>query len=250
MGLTRAAALRWAGDLIFPRPCPGCDAPLATGHPGEFCEACTAELPWLRPPFCGICGDAFRVAASADADRFADRLCARCRDDRPAFAVARAAFIYAGPVRKAVHRLKFDGWRSLAPGLAAMITASVGGDRGILVGVDLILPVPLHGGRQRERGFNQAEQLGKGIAAFLGRPMAPGALIRTRATLSQVGLDRADRLENLREAFACPEPVRVADRTILLVDDVLTTGATAHACARILRKAGAREIRVAALARD
>jgi len=250
VGLTRAVALRWAGDLLFPRPCPGCDAPLRTGQAEEFCPACTAELPWLQPPFCGICGDAFRVASPEDAALFADRLCLRCREDRPAFAVARAAFRYAGPLRKAVHHLKFDGWKSLAPGLAAMIVGAIGGAGGILAGVDLVVPVPLHAGRERERGFNQAALLGKRIAALLARPMQPGALRRIQPTLSQVGLDRAGRLENLRGAFDCPEPDRVAGRTILLVDDVVTTGSTAQACARILRNAGSGEVRVAALARD
>jgi len=250
VGLTGAAILRWTGDLLFPRPCPGCDVPLGTGHPGEFCAACTATLPWLRPPFCVICGDAFRVAAAGDAAIFADRLCGHCRETRPAYAVARAAFLYAGPVRHAIHHLKFDGWKATGPGFGALMVRAIGGAGGILEGIDLVAPVPLHVARLRERGFNQADVLARTIATAIHRPLVSGLLRRTRSTPPQVGLDRAARKENLRDAFEIGDQVEVAGGTILLVDDVMTTGATAHACARVLRKAGAADVRVAAFARD
>jgi ComF family protein len=245
-----AALLRWATDVLFPRPCPGCDAPLATGHAGEFCATCAAALPWLREPFCAVCGDAFRVAAAPDGDTFADRICVRCRTTHPAFELARAAFRYDVPVRRAIHHLKFDGWRSLGRGLSVLMGEALSRDPGFFTGIDLVLPVPLYPARLRERGFNQAEELGRGLAVLIGAPMPPGLLERVVATPPQVGLSRSERLETLAGAFSCPDPGVFTDRTVLLVDDVMTTGATAHACAKAVRKAGARAVRVAVLARD
>ena len=245
--MTHTVALRWATDLLFPRPCAGCDTPLPTGRPGEFCTVCTMALPWLRAPICAVCGDAFQVSASQDAGAFAERTCLRCREDRPKFSVARAAFRYTGPARQAVHRLKFDGRKALGPGLADLMLDGLGPE--VTTDLDLVIPVPLHPDRSRERGYNQAEVLATRLAARLARPLAPRALLRVRATPPQVGLDRPARLANLRDAFA-PGPDPVAGRDLLLVDDVLTTGATGSACARTLLAAGAARVRLAAFARD
>jgi ComF family protein len=164
--------------------------------------------------------------------------------------MARAAFHYQGPIRRAIHRLKFDGWKSLCPGLSTLLGEAMTRNAGFLAGIDMIVAVPLHPARRRERGFNQAEELGRGLAASLHVPMPPDLLERTAATPPQVGLTRVERLENLKGAFACPDPGVFTDTSVLLVDDVMTTGATAHACAKVVRSAGARAVRVAVLARD
>jgi ComF family protein len=153
---------------------------------------------------------------------------------------ARAIGDYDGVLRDVIHALKYGGRRSLAVPLARRMREAAGG---LLDGVELVVPVPLHGRRRRERGFNQAEDL----AAQLGLPMAR-ALRRTRPTQSQTELPSSRRHRNVRGAFALTRSgaegaKAVRGRLLLIVDDVSTTGATLQACARVLKDAGAREVR-------
>jgi ComF family protein len=153
-------------------------------------------------------------------------------------------------LRDIIHALKYDGRRTLAPRLAALM-AQQGAD--VLAGADVAVPVPLHSARERERGFNQAEDLARG----LGLPTAC-ALRRVKSTRPQVDLSAAERQDNVREAFAIRDDEApgfsrgtpaVRGAVVVLVDDVTTTGATLDACARVLRDAGAREVRALTAAR-
>lgn len=232
--------------LLAPR-CLTCGSALDRPLAGPVCEACWRAVTPIPPPICGACGDALPAWRGADV---ASRLCARCRRHPRALTCARAAGSYEGVLRGLLHSLKYEGRRTLAVPLGAMMR-----DRGrdVLEGADLVVPVPLHWRRRHARGFNQADDL----AAGLGRPVVR-ALRRVRATSPQFGLSAALRRRNLRGAFAPPRrgwlgprrhDLRLRGACVVLVDDVSTTGATLDACAEALRAGGAREVRALTAAR-
>jgi len=218
--------------------CAACRRPLDQPTRGAVCPPCWASIVPITPPRCRTCGDAlptWRVQSVADAR------CPRCRRREPLVSLARAIGPYEGTLRAIVHALKYDGRPTLARHLAARMREA-GAE--VLAGADLVVAVPLHRSRERARGFNQARE----IARHLRLPIAE-ALTRTRPTPSQADLPAARRHANVRGAFAWRRGVAVKGRTIVLVDDVSTTGATLSACARPLLDAGAAEVRALTAAR-
>jgi ComF family protein len=171
----------------------------------------------------------------------AESTCARCRRKPPLVTMARAAGAYEGSLRAIVQALKYGGRSTLARPLAAMLRSC--GEE-VLAGADLVVPVPLHRSRQRQRGFNQAAEL----ARRLDVPMEH-ALRRIRRTPSQADLPAARRHANVRGAFAIARGRPISERVVVLIDDVSTTGATLNACAAVLLGAGAREVRALIVAR-
>ena len=205
-------------DVVFPRACAGCGA-----GPWPFCGTCAGELVALEPPWCHRCGRP--TPENVD----------RCGDCPPTpITSARSAFAYRGPARAAVHRLKFSGWRGVGEALAAAL-AALGPPP-----ADAVTWVPLARRRRAERGFDQAHVLARALARELELPAAT-FVRRTKATAPQARRTREERLEAMAGAFE-RIPGRPAPPGLLLVDDVLTTGATASACAGALLEAGAREI--------
>ncbi len=174
----------------------------------------------------------------------ADRLCGDCRTDPPPFARARAAALYDGPVAAAVKRLKFGRQMAYLPLMQSWLKAPA--CRELAAVAELLVPVPLHPRRLKARGFNQALLLAQ---AFDEAPVARDALVRVRHTVPQVKLNPKERRDNVKGAFAVPNPARVKGKSILLVDDLFTTGATVKECARVLRRAGARRVEVLTVAR-
>lgn len=222
---------RWLLELLVPPRCAGCDR-----RGAWLCDRCQTEVAYLTPPWCDRCGEPLAQPGR----------CAPCRRPGPvALDVARAACAFDGPVRQAIHRFKYQGER----GRAAHLAALVAGHAGVLaLAVDcLLVPVPLDARRRRERGYNQAEALARELARLWACPCVP-ALARTRPTRPQVGLDRAARLANVRGAFAW-RGVALTGARALLVDDVMTTGATAEACAVALKAAGAVWVGLVTIAR-
>jgi ComF family protein len=231
-------------DLLFPAVCPICGGRSHGRRRRPFCGACWAALPLLPPPGCRVCGRALPGLAG-------DLACDACRREPPPFAYARAVAAYRGGMREAIHALKYRGRTAVAAPLAELM-AEAGRPllpEGAAPGLDALVPVPLHPGRLAERGFNQAELLAVACARRWERPLLRRALVRVRATRPQTDLDAADRRRNVAGAFAVARPREVAGRRLLLVDDVLTTGATARAAARALGQAGAAEVGVLTLAR-
>jgi ComF family protein len=166
----------------------------------------------------------------------------------PPFAGARSFGYYTAELSGVIRGFKFLGRRNLA-GLLAPLLARVFHDTWTAEEFDLIVPIPLHARRKRERGYNQSELLARSLAGLVAVPCAKNVLVRTRPTLPQVGLSDARRLENVRGAFRCPNPVRAAGKRILLIDDVMTTGATAGSAARALLDAGALRVSILTAAR-
>jgi ComF family protein len=231
-----AAAL----EVLFPPSCPGC----GRGHPPRFCDACLASIPLPADPLCAACG--LPIAPGAPFDR-----CRSCRDRPPAFARARSCAVFpsagsaANPLRAVLHRFKYEQDLAEAGPLADLLARRC--PPGIAA-CDVAVPVPLHLSRLRWRGFNQAQLLLAPLARAAGIPTVPGALERLRPTDPQVRLDVEARRRNVRGAFRVREPDAIRGRRVLLFDDVITSGATADACARALAAAGARGIEVLALA--
>jgi ComF family protein len=176
-----------------------------------------------------------------------DRLCTACLRHPFAFDQARSLFVYQEPVRSLIHQLKFDG--SLV-GLSTFAALANQADAAALFHApDLILPVPLHIRRLRWRGFNQSLLLTKVYFPMWKQKIQPDLLRRHRATIPQTQLDGADRRSNLEGAFSVQKPQAVQGKSVLLVDDVFTTGSTLHECAKVLRDAGAAEIAAFTVAR-
>ncbi|HYV56760.1 MAG TPA: ComF family protein [Candidatus Nitrosopolaris sp.] len=227
--------LRVLRDCIFPASCEACEAPLYVGHATSLCAACLASMGPLCPPLCAVCGVPLRAGAGI--------LCRGCVLHPPAFSTAHATTLYraapagANALAIAVQALKYRRRRIVAQSLGALLAEHYPFDRDAL-----LVPVPLHPHRLRERGFNQALLLARVLGRRRGLAVAARALIRKRHTRAQPGLAAEERRRNLRGAFAVTSPAIVRGRHIVLVDDVLTTGATADACARSLLAAGATRV--------
>ncbi len=189
---------------------------------------------------CAACGAPFEV------DRGPDARCGGCLDTPPRYAAARAAMVYGGPARTILLGFKHGDRQHLAKVMAPQLIRA-GGDW--LGPQTLLIPVPLHRWRLWKRGFNQAALLAQAAGRRSGARVAVDALVRLRATTTSRGMGRRQRAANVRAAFRVAHPDQVRDQDIVLIDDVLTTGATAEACTRILLRAGARRVRVLTWAR-
>jgi ComF family protein len=230
-------------DLLYPALCPVCDRGLGSGRRDPLCGECWATIERIEPPFCVTCGlpmPSFVPVASAVPLR-----CHACSAGAPPFDYARAAGAYAGTLRDALHALKFGGQRALARPLSALVLDVCGP----LLGphVDALVPVPLAHERERERGFNQAALLAAHLAAASGLAVKPRWLSRRRSTRPQTELTAGERRANVARAFAASP--RAGGAHVVLVDDIVTTGATVAECARTLRAAGARAVGAVAVAR-
>jgi competence protein ComFC len=189
----------------------------------------------IQAPFCEICG--IPISRSG--------LCRDCKSSRPPFEAMRSWSIFEGPIRNALHKLKYRRNLALGDALACQLAEFV---RSLSWPVNLVVPVPLGKQRLRERGYNQVGLVALPLAAMLGRRYAPRAVVRSKDTRSQVGLSAPERKENVSGAFTA-SPEIATNRTVLLIDDVATTGATLSSCARALLAAGAPAVYALTLAR-
>jgi ComF family protein len=233
------AVLAACADLIVPPCCLVCRARVGAHH--LLCAACWREVHFIRPPLCDVLGIPLPF------DTGGRMLSAAAVAHPPAYDRARAVAHYSGAMRTLVHQLKYAD-RHDARALLGRWLAEAG--RELLPGTDAIVPVPLSRLRLLQRQFNQAALLAGELTRQAGIPMQPLALKRVRSTRSQVGMTREQRRRNVAGAFRVPVHRRAAlrGRNLLLVDDVVTTGATVDACARALKRAGAARVDVLALA--
>jgi len=239
-------------NVLFPSNCRICQEPLPNISRLPVCPACLAEIHPVSGKVCSICGE--RVLSSyalSEPDRLTR--CPVCRRIERPFERAVAYGSYAGGLRELIHLLKYNGVRPAAAVLGRMLAEAIGD-----LGPDLsketviVIPVPLYKGKRHQRGFNQAELICNAAMKHFSRErfeLRADILKRARDTHSQIGLTSHQRRENLRGAFALTRAAEVTGRAVLLVDDVYTTGTTATECAKVLRRAGARQVWVATVAR-
>jgi ComF family protein len=231
-------------DWIYPRHCCHCEKQIRNARGLILCGECFEDLRARRilGSTCQLCGLPLAGEAAAGT------LCMECAAHGRHFDLARAFFPYASPAASVILHFKFHGDFFLGPRFLGGLL-KLGWLPADISPPDLVVPVPLHPRRQRERGYDQALLLAQTAARHLGRRLLRGVLVRTRYTSQQSLLPPGGRRDNVHGAFAVTRPDRVGGRSLLLVDDVMTTGATADECARALKKAGAAQVQALSLAR-
>lgn len=226
-------------DLVYPPRCAICLSFLskdqARGKSELFCRDCIKEFEKICSPICPLCG------TPHDSDRQTDHMCEECHRKRPFYDICRAPYLYRGAAMTAVHAFKYGQKVTLGDQLGMLLSDFaqewMGGMENLL-----IMPVPLHQARLRQRGFNQSLVLARHVAGRLGAELDFLSLRRTRKTLPQTGLGKKERTRNVKGAFALEYPSKAGGRSVLLVDDVSTTGNTLSQCALALKRGKAREV--------
>lgn len=236
-----AASLGELGRALLPHRCALCDASAGPGR-SAWCADCAAAFTPLASPLCVLCGLPFGTQGDDD------HLCGDCLEAEPRYERHRSWGAYEGGLSRALQAFKFARKTHLAPSLAGLLAEAA---RAAVdpAEVDLIVSTPMSAARLRAREFNQSAMLADRLARAFGRPHDPFALRRVGDPSPQVGLSGARRRDNVRGTFVAPDRARVDGRVVLLVDDVMTTGATLSDCARALRKAGAARVAAATVAR-
>ncbi len=243
-----ADRLDWLVDWLYPPRCRACRGRIAGRDSEYFCSACWSQIRLVSHPLCTVCGRPF-LDASGD-----DHLCGVCLSRAPRFVSARAWACYPreeiaeDPLRQVVQKFKYGRKVSLGKSLGQLMAW---GCREFLNErrVDTIIPVPLHPKRLRWRGFNQSVLLARQVSRAYGLPMDPFVLVRDKETSAQTQLSEEERRKNVRGAFSVQSAASLNGKTILLVDDVYTSGATVNECSRVLMQAGAKKVSVLTLAR-
>ena len=232
--------LRAAASLFYPALCAVCSEPI--GYDDYLCPACQEKASRIKPPFCATCSEPFQGAIT---EAFS---CANCAHRLLHFASAVAAYRSRGVVRKILLDFKYGQQIHLRHPVAEWLIETLDDPRLRGRRFDVVIPVPLHPTRKRERGFNQAELLAQILSVKAGLVIQE-MLERIRYTTTQTAFDRAERMENLQGAFRLRKKAHVRGLRVLLIDDVLTTGSTLSECARVLKAAGAISVHAATAAR-
>ncbi len=231
--------------LVYPDLCVICGAHLGEGESLVVCHICQAQIKFISR-CCPRCGCSYEMLPQNKEFTY---LCGECRrGGRLYFSKARSLAFFEGVLKELIHYFKYKLHPSLGPVLGKILIQHFPPDLD-LTSTNLILPIPLHPSRLRERGFNQSAALAKAVAKHFGKPLLLGNLTRRHPSPPQVGLSIEKRKANVRRAFTVEQPRELAGESVLLVDDVYTTGATTRECAKSISAAGAKEIQVLTLAR-
>jgi len=240
IALQKFDLLEAAVSLLYPPVCTICGRSVGAGE--YLCDQCETKAVRIVAPFCQKCSEPFEGAITSAFT------CANCAHRTIYFDAAVAAYRGRGIVRQIIHEFKYGRQIYLRHLVARWLHAALDDERLCGRRFDVIVPVPLHPARQRERGFNQASLLAEMLSAQTSIPAKP-VLERIRYTTTQTALDRSERMENLHNAFRLRKNADVRGLHVLLVDDVLTTGSTLNECARLLKRAGAFSVHAATAAR-
>ncbi len=230
-------------DFILPTFCAYCGDRLGDSSVPYFCSSCWNDFTLIQEPVCSCCGKPFESPEALT--HSPDHECGACRREHPFFDQSLSVGYFEGSLREAIHQFKYRPCRSLGKPLGQWMRRNIR----LVSDIDLLMPVPLHARRLKKRGFNQALMLAFQISKECKIPLSYDNLVRTKHTKPQVELSSDERIKNVAGAFDLRKPVLLQDTRILLVDDVLTTGATMNECARVLKNAGAGQVTALTLAR-
>jgi len=227
-------------QFLLPAQCHCCRRFLDQAGRG-ICSDCLSRIRWIEPPFCSVCGTPFA------SDQAGVHPCGECAKRRSPFTSARALGAYDGPLQEAIHQWKYEGRVTLTPlfgkwlaeGFARYWNPSL---------FDFLVPVPVHRQRLRERGFNQSLLLARELSFITGIPFRKRVLKKIKPTIPQVALSGIERRRGVKGSFQVPSKGEVHGKSVLLIDDVFTTGATVRECSRVLKAAGAKRVDVLTLA--
>lgn len=240
MTLQKSELFQAAVSLLYPATCAICREQVRAGQ--YLCDGCEGKIVRIVRPFCETCSEPFDGSINTAFS------CANCAHRTIHFKAAVAAYRGRGIVRDVIHEFKYNRQIHLRHLVARWLRAALDDERLRGQQFDVLVPVPLHPARQRERGFNQATLLAELLSAHAAIPCR-SLLKRIRYTTTQTALDRAERMENLHNAFRLRKNTDVRGLRMLLIDDVLTTGSTLSECARVLKRAGAKSVHAATAAR-
>src|SRR4051812_23422534 len=238
-------AKKWfnaVAGFFYPEVCQYCKEERATADEGFIGPACREKLKWIEPPFCDRCGLPFRGEINSTF------VCSNCSDLTLHFGKARSAAIAEGMIMDVIHLYKYNQALWFEQFLGNCLAERAGPELS-KEPWDMIIPVPLHPRKEKEREFNQAERLARHLSRATTIPLSTRVLRRVEATRTQTRLTRKERLENVRKAFALFPGTRLNGERIVLIDDVFTTGATSSSCAKVLKDAGAADVCVWTVAR-
>ena len=237
---------------LFPSDCRFCGTPLVNISRLPVCQACLSDIRPLEGNVCSVCGERLLIPCALGAEG-GDVRCGLCRRLEPPFLKAAAYGSYDGGLRELIHLLKYEQVLPAAAILGRMLREAVSGLESCGIQRPVVVPVPLHARKLRQRGFNQSELIAQQFVKLISgsgqMTLHSRVLQRRRETESQIGLTRHQRRENIRGAFTVARSEEITGREILLVDDVFTTGTTVSECARVLLRAGAAKVFVATVAR-
>lgn len=227
-------------EVFFPRSCLGCGGGVEDSEYEHLCDECARELFLAEPPNCRVCGYPFYGMLAGP------KTCPHCAELNPVFDEGKTLFLAKGPGRALIHELKYNSGFYVLRDIERMIEKAP--DYKAYLKDAVLVPVPLHETKLRERGYNQSEKIATALAGTTVGSHVENLLVRTKFTQTQTRLNREDRNRNVKNAFALsPDAVVMAHLKYILVDDVFTTGSTLNACAAVLREAGANRIKVATL---
>jgi len=230
-------------DIVYPKLCLACKSKLANSSIDELvCQSCWGKIKRNLPPFCHSCG------RRLEKQNFSKNICPVCLKQKLHFDRAFSPCVYEGVIKELIHAFKYSNKDYLGFTLSRLMTEFIKEYNVPIDFMDLIVPIPLHNTRFREREFNQAEILSKYIASEFKKAFAPGALLRHRNTKTQTGLEINQRRLNVSGSFSITNPADIKGKNILLVDDVLTTGSTSSEAALALKNSGANIVFVLTLA--
>lgn len=232
-------------SLLLAADCGVCQHPLEPSNITFVCIDCWSKIKWLKDPYCSKCSRPLPPTFKS----IPTFLCPECRRQNVYFKRAFIPTLYEGVMKKVIHLLKYNKKTGIMRTLKKIIKSYFDHLNSSFPCLDLVVPIPLHRKKLRERGFNQAELIAKVVARHLQVRLTKGNLKRTKATITQTSLDRKERRRNLREAFAVKNRDEFQAKNVLLVDDVYTTGTTIKEAAKVLKEARVKDVYVFALAR-